>query len=150
VINKTNLSQCGYSTKGSFLLLNSLLVIVLAGCVQEIERSTPVFPVDGQLFIDGRPGVGVSLEFHPLSSASSDNFFPCLVKEDGHFVPTQKDGAIGLPAGRYRIVIKQRESVSGNMEERELELPKTHQEIEVKETINLLPAIKIRSTSQSR
>ena len=132
------------------LLTMTLTSVLLTSCVHQPERSIPVFPVDGQLFIDGQPGIGASIEFHPLSRLSSENYFLCSVREDGHFVPTQKDGAIGLPAGRYRLVIRQPNGSFGDRDGSDVELPKSMQEIEVKETVNLLPPIKIQRARQPR
>ena len=43
--------------------------------------------------------------FHPEAENDQGLVYSAVVREDGHFVPTQQDGGVGLPEGNYVLTV---------------------------------------------
>ena len=84
-------------------------IITLASCSRTDVRPIAVFPVDGQILIGGRPAEGAVVAFEPVSDREGIRRVEAVTRADGHVMPTQPDGAVGLPEGEY--VLKLRRAV---------------------------------------
>jgi len=88
------------------LLLVATCQVGSAGCARPVARTFAVYPVDGELFVDGKPAVGVVVTFVPEAGQPGVMGATATVRSDGHFIPTQPDGAIGLREGRYDLTVQ--------------------------------------------
>ena len=76
-----------------------ILLVGIVGC------GGPLGPTSGVVrFVDGRPVQSGSIEFRRFSDKSR---YSSRITSDGTFQPTDKDGIIGLPPGRYEVVVVQ-------------------------------------------
>jgi hypothetical protein len=103
------------------LLTLSLGISGLPGCAG--DKRKPVFPVTGQVLVDGKPAENAIVFFHnqeiPPSRADPR---PCaVVGRDGCFRLTTYESDDGAPAGKYRVtVIWTTKSVVGDGDEKNL------------------------------
>ncbi len=119
----------------------------LSGCGEPEVRPFTVFPVDGQLLIHNKPAQGTMVNFHRLDA--QDETLPKLwcsvVKNDGHFVPLQDDGAVGLPPGKYALTLDFPDLPENEKFKSQYSAPdKPVTTIVVKEGINFLPPINLK------
>lgn len=129
-------------------LVAFLLLSLSAGCSEEeLRPAAAVFPVDGQLLFQNKPAAGAVITFHSLATADYEGqkMWLATVKDDGHFVPKQPDGAIGLPAGEYTLTAEWKVEPSGDQFNGKYASPETPlTKITVMESINFLPPINIK------
>ena len=80
-------------------MLWSTFVVALVGCGQ------PVGPTSGVVkFSDGSPVTSGSIEFR---NATDKERFASRIAPDGTFHPVDQNGDVGLPPGKYDIVVVQ-------------------------------------------
>ena len=89
-----------------WIMLALVSFAIPSGCSRQEMQTVAVFPVDGQLLIAGKPAVGAVVSFLPTGGAAPRTPIEAVVREDGHFAPTQPDGAIGLPEGEYALSLR--------------------------------------------
>lgn len=125
-----------------------LLLSLAAGCSEEeVRPPVAVFPVDGQLLFQNKPAKGAVITFHSTLANDKEAQMTWLatVKDDGHFVPKQTDGAIGLPAGEYVLTAEWKVEPSGDQLNGKYASPETPlTRITVMESINFLPPINLK------
>ena len=121
-----------------------LLSVSLFGCQSGAERAVAVFPVDGQLLHLGQPARGAVIAFFEADNESSKPISEAVVKDDGHFVPVQADGAIGLPAGRYILTAVWDQAGTDRFGGKYASRDSPLTTIQVRESINFLPPIKLK------
>lgn len=125
-----------------------LFLSLAAGCSEEeVRPPVAVFPVDGQLLFQNKPARGAVITFHSLAAVDKDGQKTWLatVKDDGHFVPKQADGAIGLPAGEYVLTAEWKLQPSGDQLNGKYASPENPlTRITVMESINFLPPINLK------
>jgi hypothetical protein len=126
-----------------FPRIGVVLALVAAGCFSEGERRVAVFPVDGQLLFQGQPAVGAVVSFHPRPGGPGEAVRDAVVREDGHFVPTQPDGATGLPAGEYALTVRWGDPASDRLGGKYLDPDKPLATIQVTQGINFLSPFKL-------
>lgn len=94
------------------VLLRCLAVVVgslvLAGC--GAEEGLPVYPVSGQVFVQGKPAEGALVIFYPIDPQTHDaEKFPPrpsgLVEADGTFQLTTSEPKDGARVGEYDVTI---------------------------------------------
>lgn len=102
-----------------------------------------VYPVDGQLYYQGKPAVGACVTFH-LLDAPNQQSFTCEVGTDGHFVAKQTDGAIGLPEGNYALTLEWPPGEADRFAGRYSSPSSPLRNVKVESTVNLLPSIKLK------
>jgi hypothetical protein len=79
------------------------------------EDRLPVYPVRGQLFVDGKPAAGAYVLFHPSSDADTQATRPRgQVTQDGTFVLSTYGANDGAPMGDYVVTIDWRRTVPGH------------------------------------
>ncbi len=137
------------TVRGQCLTVVGLLLLCpAAGCSEEEMRPpVAVFPVDGQLLFQNKPAKGAVITFHSTLADDKEGQKTWLatVKDDGHFVPKQADGAIGLPAGEYVLTAEWKVEPSGDQLNGKYASPDTPlTRITVMESINFLPPINIK------
>lgn len=127
--------------------IGMIFCLAVCGCQDATPRPFSVFPVDGQFLIQDKPAPLTVLKFHRLDSeeASSQKSWNALVKDDGHFVPVQADGAIGLPSGKYALTIdwldlSEHEEFEGQF----TTVDKPLATLTVQEGINFIPPINLK------
>jgi hypothetical protein len=126
-----------------FPRIGVVLALVAAGCFSEGERRVAVFPVDGQLLFQGQPAVGAVVSFHPRPGGPGEAARDAVVRDDGHFVPTQPDGAVGLPAGEYALTVRWGDPASDRLGGKYANPDQPLSTIRVTEGINFLSPFKL-------
>jgi hypothetical protein len=96
--------QPGPSCRRALLL--AVIAVLCSSCGETpIERIT-VFPVKGQVLLNGKPVKGALVTFHPISSALPKNITPTgHTDENGDFAITTYEKEDGAPAGDYGVTI---------------------------------------------
>jgi hypothetical protein len=106
------------------------LLTVALFCVSCGDKHRPVFPVRGQVFLEGKPTPEALVIFHPLNDPDPRAPRPIArVAADGSFSPTTYRADDGAPAGDYAVTVawvKEKDNQSAPKEEQ-------------KEPQNLLP-----------
>lgn len=123
-----------------------LTVIALgwcSGCGQAASRSAAVYPLDGQLYYQGKPAVGALITFHPLDGEQHQQL-TCEVRTDGHFVATQSDGALGLPEGNYALTLEWPAGAADRFAGKYSTPSSPLRTVKVESTVNLLPPIQLK------
>lgn len=88
-----------YPGRTSFLIFETALLLLLAGC------GTSVGPTAGVVrFEDGTPVTSGSIEFRRRSDKAR---FASRISAQGMFQPATPEGDVGLPAGAYDVVVVQ-------------------------------------------
>ncbi len=81
------------------LLLGTVLLLTIVGC------GTSAGPTSGVVrFDDGTPVTSGSIEFRRLTDKAR---FASRIDPQGMFQPTSQEGAVGLPPGKYEVVVVQ-------------------------------------------
>src|SRR4051812_4567692 len=84
-----------------------VLVALLSSSCSKGEAKKPVFPVEGQLFIDDKAAANATIIFHPVDESLTDGVKPrATVGKDGSFKLTTYTADDGAPAGEYRVTIE--------------------------------------------
>lgn len=81
------------------LILGTALLLTIAGCGKSVGPTSGVVRFD-----DGTPVTSGSIEFRRLSDKVR---FASRIDPQGMFQPTSQEGAVGLPPGKYEVVIVQ-------------------------------------------
>jgi hypothetical protein len=67
----------------------------------------PVFPVTGQVLLNGQPARHVFVVFHPVGADEAEGIRPrAHAKEDGTFQVTTYGRDDGAPAGEYALTVE--------------------------------------------
>ena len=84
-----------------------LLPVALAGfgCGSKEQRK-PVYPVQGKVFVGGKPAEKASVIFHPLNDSDPNALRPTgEVGPDGSFKLSTYTAGDGAPAGDYAVTV---------------------------------------------
>lgn len=83
------------------------LLMAAVGCVGDVnEEQLPVFPVTGQIHVDGRPADDALVVFHPTSSSPPSPYRPAgRTGADGRFTLSTYESGDGAPVGEYQVTI---------------------------------------------
>jgi hypothetical protein len=92
--------------------------LVCSACGRDDGR-VPVFPVHGQVFLDGKAVPHAYVVFHPVGGSAQSDIHPrAHAEEDGSFWLSTYDSGDGAPVGDYVITVQaykaQTESDNGN------------------------------------
>ena len=131
------------SFHGGLTCVVVVMVCACVGCDQATPRSVAIYPVDGQVVYQGKPATGAVITFHPLDSVEQPPL-ACEVRANGHYVPTQADGAIGLPEGSYALTLQWKEGQTDPFAGRYAQPSSPLLKVKVESTVNLLPPIKLK------
>jgi hypothetical protein len=86
--------------------LLACLSLFTAGCWSRITGRPTVYPVNGQVFINGQPAVNARVQFHAVSDPELDRLRPhAIVQTDGSFRLTTFKAEDGAPAGTYAVTV---------------------------------------------
>jgi hypothetical protein len=90
------------ANRRSWLVLVACLALAAcSGCA----RPEVVYPVQGQVFLDGKPAARAQVVFHPVG-AGPDAAHPVGQTDDeGRFTLTTRETGDGAPAGEYRVAV---------------------------------------------
>jgi len=90
-----------------FFLLSALTCLLLAGCGGG-SKHPRVYPVKGQLFVQGKPAAGARLTLSPAENPDPAlwkmGFPQAMVQPDGSFAFTSYAEGDGAPAGKYKLI----------------------------------------------
>ncbi len=126
-----------------WMLLAASVLLAGFGCSKTVERQVAVFPVDGQLSVGGQPAVGAVVTFHAQNADASSQPITAKVRDDGHFVAVQPDGANGLPEGEFSLTAIWLEGEKDRLAGKYSDPAQPLSKITVKPGINLLPPIRL-------
>jgi hypothetical protein len=90
-------------------MLFAASVASLLGCsrTSAIPGEVPVYPVKGQITLEGRPTPGAFVTFHPTSGEKTHAVLPSgWVDKDGKFSLTTYRASDGAPAGEYVVTVQ--------------------------------------------
>jgi hypothetical protein len=129
-----------------------------AGCGKDAgEPRVPVFPVKGEIVIDGQPTPGAFLVFHPVGQTGRDVLKPRgRANNDGTFQVGTYGSADGAPVGQYKVTVEYTPLVDrdGDVRAGPNVVPSQYSKAEttplsadVKEGENSLPRIEISTRS---
>ena len=94
-------------------LLTVLLLLGTLSCGNSKDRQT-VYPVRGQVFVQGKPATGALVLFHPVNDPDTQTPRPHgQVDQDGAFVLSTYEARDGAPAGDYVVTIDWRQAIPG-------------------------------------
>src|SRR5262245_45090988 len=81
-------------------------VLLLASCSKTSDRK-PVFPVRGQVLVQGKPAAGAYVAFHPVNDLDNPRRLRALgiARPDGTFEASTYLPTDGVPAGEYAVTI---------------------------------------------
>ena len=89
--------------RGSLALFPCLLVLIVS-C--SADRRPARFPVQGQVFVEGKPAHKAIVWFHPVDPVEKGSACPRgVVDKAGEFRMGTYDSSDGVPAGKYRVAI---------------------------------------------
>jgi len=95
----------------SRLILSTALcacLLAAASCKKKDDGRLPVYPVKGQILVDGNPVKGVLIYFWPAKIEKNLHAY-CpngQTDDNGHFKLSTYDADDGAPAGEYTITIE--------------------------------------------
>ena len=91
---------------GTAKRLAPCLLLSVAACSAKPPARPPVYPVRGELLVNGKPAVGAVVSFHPVGNLTPDAVKPqATVETDGTFRPNTYDLRDGAPAGEYALTV---------------------------------------------
>jgi len=83
-------------------------------CGNNVDRK-PVYPVQGQVFVDGKSAVGAYVLFHPANDSDAQPMRPHgQVKPGGTFILSTYAANDGAPVGEYVVTLDWRKVVPGH------------------------------------
>jgi hypothetical protein len=95
-------------------LVVALLPFAAVSCGNSTDRK-PVYPVRGQVFVDGKPATGAQVVFHPASDADPQATRPHgQVNQDGTFLLSTYGADDGALIGDYVVTLDWRRTVPGH------------------------------------
>jgi hypothetical protein len=77
------------------------LCAITVGCSNHTH--TPVYPVHGQVLLNGKPLADAIVSFHPQNAGVQDVFPTAHTDADGRFAMTSFEQGDGAPEGSYSI-----------------------------------------------
>ena len=86
-------------------------LVLLAGCNRTPAEWLPVFPVEGQVLLEGRPMPGALVIFHPQGGGPKAPRPTAHADKDGKFRLTTYTKQDGAPAGPYSVTVEWRQLV---------------------------------------
>ena len=89
-------------------ILLSLTLAFIAGCGDGGNAGRePVYPVQGQVLLEGKPAAGAQIVFHPVGNNSLAAIRPSgQVDSTGKFTLTTHAAGDGAPAGEYEVTVE--------------------------------------------
>jgi len=118
------------------------VIVALVSCSREDVRTLSVFPVDGQILIAGKAAEGAIVVFEPKTDRAGSRRVEAVVRTDGHFVPAQPDGAVGLPEGEYGLMLR-RPAIAGRTREETSAQEEAIGSLLVVPGVNIVPPIRL-------
>jgi hypothetical protein len=96
--------RCNSGIPWSRFLWLAIVAALLASCAANTRK--PVFPVRGQVFVDGQAAVGATVFFYPVESDPEALAPYGVVDDNGSFSLTTYLTFDGAPAGEYVVTIR--------------------------------------------
>lgn len=79
---------------------------LISGCQRPAPSGPKVFPVSGQVSVNGERAIGAHVTFHRVGETNPKAITPYAVVEgDGWFRPSTIDAFDGAPAGQYVVTV---------------------------------------------
>jgi hypothetical protein len=95
-------------------ILLSLLMLGIYGCGGEASDAPSVASVSGKVMVDGKPQGGLTVEFHPDSTAGTTGPMSTgLTADDGTFILSTSTGRAGAVIGNHKVLVKCPWSLTG-------------------------------------
>ncbi|CAN5607029.1 hypothetical protein BH10PLA2_BH10PLA2_23200 [soil metagenome] len=88
-------------TRFGIALLAGCACVLIHGC--GTKASAPVYPVRGQVLLNGKPLADAIVSFHAQNGNEHDTFPSAHTDSDGHFTLTTYTNGDGAPEGSYAI-----------------------------------------------
>jgi hypothetical protein len=91
--------------RAAWLLPMLGLALLCTGCGKKVSR-VAVYPVHGQVLLDGKPVPYAYVVFHPVNSSGASDIHPrAHAEEDGSFWISTYDSGDGAPPGEYVVTV---------------------------------------------
>jgi hypothetical protein len=92
----------------SWFLAVLATTLACSACSGKKDARVPVFPVHGQVLLNGKPVPYAFVVFHPVSGSGREDLHPrAHAEEDGSFWLSTYDSGDGAPAGEYVVTVQQ-------------------------------------------
>jgi hypothetical protein len=93
------------STHSRSVFVPFILVLAIF-CPACSSNQKPLYPVRGQVLVQGRPAAHAQITFHPVGDQGPEAVRPVgSVDENGYFTLTSFKQGDGAPEGEYRVTI---------------------------------------------
>ena len=89
------------TTRFGTILLTGFAVLLIAGCSK--PSTAPVYPVHGQVLLNGKPLADAIVSFHAQNSGEHETFPTAHTDAQGNFSLTTYSTGDGAPEGAYSI-----------------------------------------------
>jgi hypothetical protein len=89
------------TTRLARLLLAGFACLLIAGCAK--QGTAPVYPVHGQVLLNGKPLADAIVSFHAQNGNDKEAFPTAHTDGDGRFSHTTYSNGDGAPEGSYAI-----------------------------------------------
>jgi hypothetical protein len=87
--------------------LTALLLVLSGLSCSRSSPGRPVFPVHGQVLLEGKPVANVLVAFHPVGAWGADENRPYAETDrDGRFTLSTYGFQDGAPAGEYKVALR--------------------------------------------
>jgi hypothetical protein len=81
----------------------ALAALLPSGCSR--NDRIPVYPVRGQVLVDGKPATEAFVHFHPVEGNPAPGWIVGQVDDDGNFALSTYVSGDGAPEGEYLVTI---------------------------------------------
>jgi hypothetical protein len=93
--------------RAGWWLVAAVLGVALSGCWWAKGDRPPTYPVEGSLFVNGRPAAGATVQLYAAADPKLAALRPhAVVKADGTFRLTTFRTEDGAPAGSYVLTVR--------------------------------------------
>jgi len=98
-----------------FVVLASLGFLLLPACSNTSRQ--PVYPVRGQVLLEGRPAAQAVVTFHPAGAGAELPRPSAKTDDEGRFTLTTYESGDGAPEGKYAVTVTWFRSSTGKPSE---------------------------------
>ncbi|MBB74686.1 MAG: hypothetical protein CMJ75_09255 [Planctomycetaceae bacterium] len=104
-------NNCDYSNTQEYRSARQCLLLVLSigltiCCACQHENQVPLYPVQGEVYLDSQPAEGALVVLHPLHENPAHAAQPRgFVDKNAHYQLSTRSRHDGAPAGKYAVTV---------------------------------------------